>query len=144
MYILALHRPEVYCYNSLMLTIEQNYSINAPAEKVWDALTSTELMEKWGAGPVKFDARVGGKFSLWGGDIDGTNTKVEPNKLLEQDWYSHSTSDRRYKVSFSLHEKAGVTEVKVVHEGVTDSEFQDFADGWRDYYFDPIKQLLET
>lgn len=126
-----------------MSTIKQIYIIKASTNKVWDALTKTELIEKWTAGPAKFDAREGGKFSLWGGDIDGTNTKVVPGKLLQEDWYSHSTSDRCYKVSFSLNEKDGVTTVTLLHKGVADNEEKDFANGWRDYYFEPIKKLLE-
>lgn len=126
-----------------MNIIEQTYTIKSPVNKVWDALTKPELMEQWGAGPAEFDDKVGGKFSLWGGDIHGTNTKVVPIKLLVQDWYEDSVSDLCYKVSFSLIDNNGVTTVKLTHSNVPESEVKDFTNGWRDYYFDPIKQLLE-
>jgi len=126
-----------------MKQIEQTYTIKAPANKVWGALTTAELINKWGAGPAIFDAQEGGTFSLWDGDIHGTNTRVVPNELLEEDWYGHDDPERCYKVSFALTEKDGVTTVLLKHADVPDDEAEDFADGWRDYYFDPIKELLE-
>ncbi|HEV7454820.1 MAG TPA: SRPBCC domain-containing protein [Candidatus Saccharimonadales bacterium] len=127
-----------------MKQIEKTYTIQAPIAKVWQALTDAKLIEQWGAGPAKMGDTTGGTFSLWGGDIHGTNTKVVPEKLLEQDWYGHDDPSRCYKVSFAfapLHED--MTTVKLIHADVPDDEAKDFEDGWRDYYFDPIKELLE-
>src|ERR1700722_18494774 len=69
--------------------LEQTYVIKAPLTKVWQALTDAKVAEQWGAGPAKVDAHEGGEFSYWNGDIHGVNTKVVPEKLLEQDWYGH-------------------------------------------------------
>ena len=126
-----------------MKQIEQTYFIKASVESVWNALTNAELIEKWGAGPAEFQATEGGKFSLWGGDINGINNKVEKNNLLEQDWYGHDHPDRCYKVAFKLKSSDGNTVVTLSHADVPDEEEKDFADGWKDYYFDPIKELLE-
>lgn len=126
-----------------MKTIKQTYGINAPVEKVWQALTDPTVMDDWGGGPAEFEARVGGKFSQWGGDIYGTNTKIVPNKLLEQDWWSTSSSSKKpHKVSFALNEKDGKTTVKLTHANIPDGEEDDFADGWRDYYLGPIEALF--
>ena len=126
-----------------MKQINKIYSINAAINEVWEALTNAELINQWHAGPAEFDLREGGTFSLWGGDIHGTNTKVVPNDLLEQDWYS-GQPESCYKVSFKLSEKDGNTTVELLHKNVPEEEFEDFSDGWQEYYFDPIKQLLEN
>jgi uncharacterized protein YndB with AHSA1/START domain len=126
-----------------MKTIDETYQVKAPIDKVWHALTDAALIDKWNAGPAKFDAKEGGKFSLWGGDIHGTNTKLVPNELLEQDWYGHDSPDQCYKVSFALSSNDGITTIHLVHSDVSDNEAEDFRNGWKDYYFDPIKQLLE-
>ncbi len=126
-----------------MKTIEQTYEIKASLTKVWLALTDANTAEKWGAGPAKVDATEGGGFSYWGGDIHGTFTKIEPEKLIEQDWYGHDNSERRYGVSFSLTEGDERTIVRLVHTDIPDDDDEDWAAGWRDYYFDPIKKLLE-
>jgi activator of HSP90 ATPase len=126
-----------------MKTIDNTYEVGAPVSKVWQALIDAKLIDQWGAGPAKFDATDGGKFSLWGGDINGTNTKVVANELLEQDWYGHDHPERCYKVSFSLSEKDGKTVIHLIHPDIPDEESADFEEGWDDYYFKPIKQLLE-
>ena len=127
-----------------MKQIDQTYSIKAPIDKVWQALTDAKLGEQWGAGPAAFDLKEGGEFSYWGGDIHGTNTKIVANKLLEQDWYGEDRPEHCYKVSFELNEVGGATTVHLIHADVPDEEAEDFEEGWKDFYFDPIKELLET
>lgn len=127
----------------LMKTIDQTYKIKAPIGLVWRALTDASVIDKWDAGPADFDAIENGKFSLWGGDIHGTNTKLVKDQLLEQDWYSNNTPNNCYKISFSLKQDGDETTIHLVHPDVPDDEVQDFEEGWKDYYFDPIKRLLE-
>ncbi len=127
-----------------MTTIQQEYSIHAPLEEVWASLTKASIIEKWGAGPATFVAEVDGKFSLWGGDIYGKNTKVEPQKLLVQEWYSTSTPEQKYTVSFMLEKIESATKVTLIHENVLLQDEEDFAEGWASFYFEPIKALLET
>jgi uncharacterized protein YndB with AHSA1/START domain len=124
-------------------TIKLLFTIQAPIGQVWEALTDPVIIAGWTAGPAKFEAIEGGKFSLWDDDIHGTNTKVVPNKLLEEDWYSESTSRRCYKVSFSLSEENESSTIELRHANVADNEVADFTDGWQRYYFEPIKLLLE-
>lgn len=125
-----------------MKQIEQTYHINAPVTKVWQALVDPAVVEQWGGGPATMSVREGSKFSLWGGDIHGTNTKVVEHKLLEQDWFSGKW-DKPSKVSFQLKDNGDSTEVTLVHTDVPDDEVKDIAAGWKDYYLGPIKELLE-
>jgi uncharacterized protein YndB with AHSA1/START domain len=124
-------------------TIERTYTFNAPVEKVWWALTTAEGAEQWGAGPAKFDTFEGGKFSYWDGDIHGINTKIMPQMLLEQDWYGHDHPERKYMAKFALFTRNdGKVDVHLTHSGDHDDIDKDLAD-WDDYYFNPIKKLLE-
>jgi uncharacterized protein YndB with AHSA1/START domain len=125
-----------------MNSIQQNYVIKAPVSEVWKALTDGPTAEQWGAAPAKVDAREGGEFSYWSGDIHGTFTKLVPEKLIEQDWYGHDNPTWKYTVSFTLEGNAETTTVHMVYSGNIDEQ-KDIAD-WRDYYFDPIKKLLEN
>lgn len=125
-----------------MQTIQQDYTINAPVSEVWKALTTAEMAEQWGAGPAKVNAEVGGEFSYWDGDIHGVFTKLLPQKLIEQDWYSHDNPTWKYRVSFAFEGDDKATTVHMVYSGNILDEQKDIID-WRDYYFDPIKKLLE-
>jgi uncharacterized protein YndB with AHSA1/START domain len=125
-----------------MNTIEPTYRIKAPVTKVWWVLTTAEGGEAWGAGPAQFDATEGGAFSYWNSDIHGINTKVVPEKLLEQDWYGHENPAWKYNALFTFEADGDVTVVQVKYSGDIVDEQRDIND-WNEYYFEPIKQLLE-
>ncbi|SRR6266498_3921483 len=125
-----------------MKQIEQTYIIKAPVAKVWQAFTDATLAEQWGAGPAEVDPTEGGKFSYWGGDIHGINTKVIPERLLEQDWYGHDNPKWKYDVKFTFENNDNGTTVHLFFVGNIVDEQKDIND-WREYYFNPIKKLLE-
>lgn len=124
-----------------MKTIQQDYIIEAPVSEVWKALTDGPTAEQWGAAPAKIDAREGGEYSFWDGDIHGTFTKLVPGKLIEQDWYGHDNPDWKYTVSFAFEGNDKTTTVHMTYSGNILDEQKDIAD-WH-YYFDPIKKFLE-
>ena len=125
-----------------MKTIQQTYRIKAGIDKVWQALTDPKVITAWGGGSATMDEKEGAKFTLWGGDIHGTNTKIVKNKTLAQDWFSGDW-EKPSKVTFTLTSKGEETSVDLLHEDVPDKEADDIADGWKKYYLGPLKDLLE-
>lgn len=125
-----------------MKILKQTYLIDAPIILVWHALVDPMMIEKWGGGPAKMDEKVGTKFSLWGGDIHGTNIKVVKEKKLVQDWFGGKW-DKPSKVTFNLSSKGDETQIDLVQTDVPDEEFDDIDDGWKQYYLGPLKSLLE-
>jgi activator of HSP90 ATPase len=122
--------------------IRKSYLIDAPRDAVWKALTDPADIEAWGAGPTVMDAREGTEFSLWGGDIHGTNTQVEDGSLLVQEWYGGDWPKPSI-ATFKLADEDGKTRVDLVHTDVPDDEAADFDAGWDDYYLGAIKEWLE-
>jgi uncharacterized protein YndB with AHSA1/START domain len=129
--------------NILKNIIEKEYHIMASQEAVWDALTNSETIEKWGAGPAIMSGREKDKFSLWGNDIKGVNLKVVPQKKLVQEWYSSDDPGHTTKATFTLTHKDGCTTLFLKHEGVGEKNFESIDKGWDDYYLGEIKKLLE-
>ena len=126
-----------------MKTIHKKYEIKTPLKKVWQCLIDPKEIEAWGGGPnVKMDDKIGTKFSLWGGDIHGTNTKVTAQKELVQDWYGGDWP-KASVVTFRLSQKGTTTVLELIHEGVPEDQVKDFDDGWDDYYVGPMKEYLE-
>jgi activator of HSP90 ATPase len=100
-------------------------------------------MDHWNTGPAQMDPQVGGQFSLYDGDVHGTNTEIVPNQLLRQDWYGDDHPKRKYDVTFTLEPvDSRTTWVTVTHQAGED-DIESMRSGWREYYFNPIKQLLE-
>jgi len=125
-----------------MKQLEQTYTIKAPVSNVWEALTSATVAEQWGAGPAKVDPVEGGEFSYWDGDIHGMFTKLVPQELIEQDWYGHDNPSWKYTVRFTFADHGDNTTVGMLLSGDIVDEQRDI-DDWRDYYFEPIRKLLE-
>lgn len=127
-----------------MPQVKQSCYIESTIQRVWRALTDESVLNQW-AGPARMDLKAGGEFSLWGNDVHGTNTKIVPNELLQQDWYGDDNPERKYDVTFSLgfDDYRGQVILTVTHSA-GDDDFKSMSDGWRQYYFEPIKKLLET
>lgn len=126
-----------------MKVIIQKYYIHASVEEVWKALTDPEYIDGWGAGKAKMSGDEGMNFSLWGGDVHGKNTKVVKNKLLVQDWISGDW-DKPSIATFKLDQDGENTILDFSNENVPSKEHDDIENGWKDYYFGPLKEYLES
>ena len=125
------------------MDIRKDYTIDAPRDAVWAALTDPEVIERWGGGPAVMAAAPGFAFSMWGGDIHGKVVEVDPGRLMVQEWYGGawpSPSIARFTLS---DEPGGGTRVELLNTGVPDAEAADIDTGWDDYYMGPLANLLE-
>mgnify|MGYP001608439210 CR=1 FL=1 len=127
----------------VMKVISKEYHIWAPLESVWDALTNPKTIEKWGAGKAKMSDKNGDKFSLWDGEIHGTNLEVDTQKKLVQEWFSSDDPNQATKVTFTLTHGDGCTTLYLKHEGVSSKNYDSIDKGWDLYYLGEIKKLLD-
>src|SRR5688572_7736269 len=106
-----------------MPTIKQTYEMNASAEEVFEALVNPDIIQYWSGDEAKMSDEVGGKFTLWGGQMFGTNLEIIKNKKLVQEW-CYDQWDTPSKVTFTLKTKGKVTIVDLLHEDVPEKSFQ--------------------
>lgn len=126
-----------------MKNIKQTYLIDSSIDKVWQALVDPKIIDDWGGGAAKMEAKEGFEFSLWDGEVHGKNIKVIPNKKLVQDWMEGEW-DNYSKVTFNLSKQGDKTKVELIQENIPDNEFEEIEDGWKRYYLGPLKKLLEN
>jgi activator of HSP90 ATPase len=126
-----------------MKSIYKKYTIAAPVSEVWRALVDPEYIDDWGAGKAHMDDTNGYEFSLWNGDIYGTNIEVIQEKKLTQEWYGGDW-EKPSLVQFLLFPtKDGHTKIQLVQDDVPDNEATDIDEGWDSYYLGAIKKYLE-
>jgi activator of HSP90 ATPase len=125
-----------------MPTIEQTYEMNASPEQVFDALVNADTIQNWSEDEVKMNAEVGAAFSLWGGQMFGTNLEVVKNKKLVQEW-CYDQWEKPSKVTFTIKAKGKKTIVDLLHEEVPEKSVNSIADGWDAYYLGAIKRMFE-
>lgn len=123
--------------------ISKTYEIEAPVEKVWDALTNKESIMQWTGADAEMAASEDFDFNMWDGDVWGRNIRVVKNELLEQSWYGGDWPKPSHVV-IQLDGKHGKTTVQLTHTDVPGDVEADFDAGWDTEYFGPIEQFVRS
>jgi uncharacterized protein YndB with AHSA1/START domain len=131
--------PEGY-----LVRVERRF--DAPAEAVFDAWTSPEVMRRWlhvesdwETPEAEVDVRPGGRFRVLMRRPDGTEhviegafTEVErPHRLAIRCTFSDDPSNEQL-IELSFTESEGTTTVLLINSGIAKDERRDAQDyGWR-------------
>lgn len=126
-----------------MTSLTHTYHIDAPIEKVWDALVNPSTIEAWGGGPAKMSDRLE-SFSLWDGEIHGKNIKVVKEKEMVQEWYAWDVSLGASTVTFTLSQEGKETVVELVQTKIPESEYEEVDSGWKNFFMEPLIELVEN
>ncbi len=98
--------------------------IDAPASKVWTAITDRDQMKQWYFDIAEFRPEVGFKFGFTAGDGNKMYrhlcriTEVVPGKKLSYTWGYEDEPGIETHVTFELFEEDGKTRVRLTHEGL--------------------------
>jgi activator of HSP90 ATPase len=90
--------------------------------------------------------RVGGKFKAGDGWIEGMNLELVKDKLILQGWRGNDEVwPKGYysTVRFTFTKTAGGTRLDFLHSGVPVAAYADIRDGWREYYWEPVKLAIQ-
>jgi uncharacterized protein YndB with AHSA1/START domain len=144
--------------------------INAPAEKVWEAITSPEWTAQYGYhGIAEYDLRPGGKYLVTSPKamremgmpellLDGEVIEADPPRKLVQTWHAlwdeGVAGEQPTRVTWDIEEDdGGITRLTVTHEleGApihaeqvsTEAKLREGGGGWS-WILSDLKTLLET
>jgi activator of HSP90 ATPase len=125
-------------------TIRQTATFKASPHEVYEILMDAKKHTEFTGGDAKISRKVGGKFTIYGGDIEGTNLALEPDKKIVQSWrYSDWPAGHYSTATFSLEAVAKGTRLSFTQTDVPDDKYEDIKQGWKDYYWVPMKEMLE-
>ena len=125
-------------------TIRQTVILKASPHDVYEALMDSKKHAKFTGGKASISREVGGKFSTYDGYAEGVNQELVPDKKIVQTWRADDWPEGHYsKVSFSLSKVGGGTRLTFTQTGVPEEQQQDVSQGWQDYYWAPMKEMLE-
>jgi uncharacterized protein YndB with AHSA1/START domain len=123
-----------------MKDFRKYYSIPAPPEDVYAALTNPVTLQLWTGEPAEMSTEPGSEFSLWDGSITGKNLEFETGKKLIQQWYFGDQAEESI-VTILLHPKGLGTSVELLHTNIPDEDYEDMTDGWNNSYFGPLREF---
>lgn len=126
-------------------TIRHKVTIGAPPKAVFNVLINEKKHAKFSGAPASISRKVGGAFTCYGDHIKGINLELVPSKRIVQSWRAKRWPAGIHSiVSFNLTRKrSGKTLISFEHVGVPASRFKDINEGWRTFYWKPIKAYLE-
>ena len=125
-------------------TITQSVVIGSTPDKVYDALMDSKSHAAFTGSPARMSSVVGGKFTAWEGYILGKNLQLVRGKKIVQEW-STTEWPKGYppsRLEITLTKSKDGTILKMVHSKVPAEQRDDYAEGWRSYYWAPLKTYL--
>lgn len=124
--------------------IHQEVTIPASAKKVYEALTDAKRFSALSGGaPADIEAKAGGAFSLFGGQIAGRNIDLVPAKRVVQAWRAGNWAEGVYSIArFELQEEGGATRIVFDQTGFPDEARPHLEGGWSKMYWEPLKAYL--
>jgi len=126
-------------------TIKQKVIITAAPEEVYEAYIDPEKHSAFTGSKTTCDPKVGGKLTAGDGYISGKNLELEKGKKIVQEWktteWPKDYPPSRLELIFKKVE--GGTELTMVHSNVPAEQADDYKQGWKDYYWEPLKEYFK-
>ena len=125
-------------------TIRQSVNFSAPPSMIFNLLATSKGHKAFSGCAAKIMPKVGSKFLVYEG-LHGRVLKVEKNKRIVLSWQcdmagwpkeQYSTAD------FLLKKTKTGTKIIFTQTGVPSPSFTDIRDGWKEYYWTPMKEYL--
>ena len=89
---------------------------------------------------------IGGAFSAYGGSISGQNLELVPDQKIVQAWRCTATGwpeDHYSTLAITLEDVDGGTQLTLNHEDVPDPSYDECNEGWRQAYWEKMKQTFD-
>jgi activator of HSP90 ATPase len=127
------------------MNLKQTATFNASPHAVYEILMDEKQHSTFTGGIAKISREVGGDFSIYDGDIQGKNIELIPDKKIVQSWRYNDWPVGHYStVTFLLEPSVKGTKLTFTQTDIPDFKFEDIKQGWKDYYWQPIKAMLEN
>jgi uncharacterized protein YndB with AHSA1/START domain len=139
-----------------MATNISTIKINAPKQKVWDALTNPVLVKLWQYGSdmitnwevgndIRFTTEWEGKiFEQWGKILE-----IQPNELIKYSLFAprpdlEDKPENYFVMSYVLTSEDGLTKLKIVQEDNRPNAIQEEPQGDENPILQALKKVAET
>ena len=125
-------------------TIRQVITLKATPHAIYEMLMDSKKHAEIVGSTASISKKVGGKFTVYDGDVEGVNIELVPDEKIVQTWRMGDWPKGHYsKATFSFKEVDGKTKFTFTQTGVPEEFYEDIKQGWIDYYWTPLKELFK-
>lgn len=124
--------------------IRQTVNFKAEPHEVYEALMDSKKHAKFSGGKASISRKVGGKITAYDGYIEGVNIELVPDEKIVQNWRGSDWPEGHFsKVTFKIEKTPAGSKLTFLQEGVPVDFYEDIKQGWIDWYWTPMKEMLE-
>lgn len=128
----------VSAYNTTSITVKPVF--NASPEQLYSTLMTTQLVAIWSRSAPSLEPKVGGQFSLFGGNVSGKFVELDENKKIKLEWRLRDWKAGHHAiVTHSFIVGNGETTMETLWEGVPIGQEETVKENFNEYYVKPIK-----
>jgi activator of HSP90 ATPase len=119
--------------------------VPAMPNDVYEVLVDPKKHSKLTGSKATLDPRVDGKFTAWNGYISGKNLELTKGKRIVQEWQTTEWPKGfpPSRLELTLTKTKEGTEISMVHSGVPADQAEDIAQGWNEFYWEPLKEFFK-
>lgn len=124
-------------------TVEVSDVFKCSAADLFTALVDEHRVQAYTQSEAHIDSKVGGVFSLFGGNVTGTFKELVPYERLVMAWRFKAWTEGHFsEVVISLKESDGDTRLDLLQTGVPAADIERTREGWRMHQFERMKMVL--
>ena len=129
------------------LSIDYELSIRAPLKKVFEGISRNTIIDEWGGGPSRVQARVHGIISFWDDEMYGNIREIEApfhlvHTLRHIDWGEKCLESL---VIWNLKEYPKGTLLQICHKDLPSRKLCEIQEElWTSSFLGPLKAYLEN
>lgn len=124
-----------------MKDFKRYFSLPAPPDQVYIALTNEATIQLWTGEPAVMQAVAGAEFSLWDESITGRNLEFDPGKKIVQEWFFGERAEKSI-VTIKLFDDKGSTPMEVRQSNIPDEDYNNIAEGWVNSYAGALTEFF--
>jgi uncharacterized protein YndB with AHSA1/START domain len=126
-------------------TIRQTVTLAGSPAEVFEMLMDSRKHARFTGGSASISRRVGGKVRAYDGYAAGVNLELVADRKIVQTWRASDWPEGvESTVTYLLTKVKGGTKLRFTHAGVPDDQAGAIREGWREYYWTPLKAAFRA
>jgi len=124
-------------------TIKQTVIFSATPHEVYEALMDEKIHARFSASAAQISRQVGGTFTAYDGYISGKNIELISDQKIVQEWRAVDWEPQQTSlITFEFSTVPEGTQLVFTHSGLPAGSEDDFAQGWIENYWEPMRKLF--
>lgn len=128
-------------------SIKQTVTFDAPTQKVYDLIMDSRKHSAFTGSKVTMSKRIKGKFDVFDGYCHGYNIELIEGEKIVQAWHFQEEGwpEDHYSIcTFHFKPEGDKTQLTFTQHGVPAHKVEDLKNGWKQFYWNPMKAYLKT